>query len=139
VIFDSATEFGARAAHRVWHDRLGWLSSVRPNGSPHTHQVWFYWNGASFLLFARAEQERLGNIRQNPNVTLHLESNGDGRDLVILEGQAEILAAEPPEEEILEYLQKYSAWLTRLNWDREFFRGLYSVPYRVTPTSVTGL
>ena len=136
---DTSTEFGARVMRRLQSDGLGWLTSVRPNGTPHTHQVWFWWNGSSFLMFSRPELERLVNIRSNPNVTLHLDSDGDGRNIVVLAGTAEILDEDAPGDEVEAYLKKYARWIARLDWTRESFLGLYSVPYRVTPSAVTGM
>lgn len=66
------------AAHNYW------VSSTRPDGSPHTAPVWGLWYESSFY-FSTGDQSGKGkNLVARPFVSVHLES---GDEVVILEGQ----------------------------------------------------
>jgi hypothetical protein len=61
-----------------------WISSTRPDGSPHASPVWGLWHQGSFC-FSTGDQSVKGkNLSTNPFVSVHLES---GDEVVILEGK----------------------------------------------------
>lgn len=62
-----------------------WLSSVRPDGRPHSVPKWGVWVKGRFYFDGSPETRHARNIARNPYVTVHLES---GDDVVILEGTA---------------------------------------------------
>lgn len=94
-------------ARRLEESKNYWLSSVRPNGRPHTIPRWgvfvegrFYYDGSPETLHAR-------NIVQNPHVTLHLE---DGEQAVIAEGTSAPVGKPDPglaEKIAIAYCAKY--------------------------------
>jgi hypothetical protein len=60
-----------------------WLSSVRPNGRPHTIPRWGVFLEGKFYYDGSPETRHARNLVANPYVTLHLES---GDQAVIAEG-----------------------------------------------------
>ena len=68
-----------------------WLASVRADGRPHLAPVWFLWEGEAILIFSKPEQQKIRNIRQNPAVTLALDTADDGEDVLVLEGVAALV------------------------------------------------
>jgi PPOX class probable F420-dependent enzyme len=73
------SEFGRRAARRLKEERLAWLTTVSPKGTPQPVPVWFLWDGdASILLYSRPDKPKLRNITENPRVSLHLDGDGMG-------------------------------------------------------------
>jgi len=74
----SLVEERMSAAHNYW------ISSTRPDGSPHAAPVWGLWHQGSFY-FSTGDQSVKGkNLAANPFVSVHLES---GDEVVILEGK----------------------------------------------------
>ena len=69
-----------------------WVCTAQPDGRPHATPVWGVWVEGR-LFFDGSPQTRRGrDIRANPAVSVHLE---DGDQVVILEGNALILAGAP--------------------------------------------
>lgn len=60
-----------------------WLSSVRPDGRPHTIPRWGVWVGGRFYYDGAPTTRHARNLDANPACTLNLE---DGKEAVIAEG-----------------------------------------------------
>ena len=107
-------------------------------GRPEPVPVWFLWEGGeSSLLYSRPDTPKLRNIKQNPHVTLHLDGNGRGGDIVVCHGSAGV-SGDPPADEIAEYVEKYAAFIERNGWTPASFAADYSVPVRIAITRVRG-
>ena len=135
---ETTTEFGARAARRLREDRIGWLTTVRPDEMPQPVPVWFWWDGETFLTYSRPETQKLRNLATNPKVSLNLDGDGLGGDIVVLTGEARIVPDAPPADQVPEYAAKYAEGFTRIGMTAERFAATYSVPIRMTPTRLTG-
>src|SRR5690242_9108963 len=80
----------AHIDERLRADVIIWLTSVRPNGRPHSVPVWFLWDGASVLVFSQPDQ-KIRNLRANPAVVVALDNTAGGEDVVLFEGEAALL------------------------------------------------
>ena len=135
---DTTTPFGARAARRLRDEKIAWLTTTSPDGTPQPVPVWFLWDGAgSFLIYSRPGTAKLRNIEQRPRVALHLDSDGEGGEIVVVLGDA-ALSDDPPAHAVPEYVEKYGAFIARNSWTPESFAADYSVPLRVTATKLRG-
>jgi general stress protein 26 len=87
------------AAHNYW------ISSTRPDGTPHAAPVWGLWHQGSFY-FSTGDQSVKGkNLAASPAITVHLES---GDEVVILEGEVMVVSDLKLHEAINRvYKQKY--------------------------------
>lgn len=132
------TEFGARAARRLSEDVLAWLTVVDGAGTPQPSPVWFLWDGSSVLVYSHGAAKRLGHLRAHPRVSLHLQADGAGDDIVVLTGEAEIAPDEPPAAQNPAYLAKYGDRITRGWRTAEDFASIYSVPVRIRPQRLRG-
>ena len=135
---DFSRGFAARAVERLRPARIIWLVTVRSDGLPQPVPVWFLWDGQSFLIYSRDHQQKLRNIRRNPQVALHLDSDGRGGNITVFSGRAELATETPPAHEVPDYLERYRDLIARNSWSPEEFAQLYSIAIRVTPTGVTG-
>ena len=124
---------GAYAAGRLETSRVAWLTTVTANGTPLTSPIWFIWDGAEFLLYS-LESARARNVAERPRVSLNLDGNGKGGDIVVVEGTARIDESAPSVAENPDYLAKYKPIMDERGWTPEWFAGRYSVPIRITPT-----
>lgn len=130
---DESTEPGARAAERLRAELIGWLTTVSPDGQPQPSPVWFWWDGEEFRIYS-LESVRIENLEQNPRVSLTLDGDGTGGNVVIVEGEATIDRSRPSAAQDGEFLHKYRGRLDLYGWTPEWFAERYSVPVRVRPT-----
>jgi hypothetical protein len=74
------------AAERLASARNYWVSTTRPDGSPHSMPVWGIWLDDGFFFGSESKSAKSRNLLANPAIVVHLES---GDETVILEGRAE--------------------------------------------------
>lgn len=135
---DTSTAFGARAERRLRSERIAWLVTVRADGTPQPSPVWFLWDGESFLIYSRPRTQKLRNIARNPRVSLHLDGDGEGGDIVTVTGDARVAEGEPPADEVPAYVEKYGWGFERLGMTARRFARDYSVPIRVRFAGLRG-
>ena len=124
---------GAEIIERLKNDRIGWLTTVAPDGTPQTSPIWFLWNGDDVLIYS-LESARATNIMSHERVSLHLDGNGMGGDIVVLEGTASIDNDTPSCVDNPEYLVKYEPVMGGNGWTPEWFAERYCVPVRIAVT-----
>jgi PPOX class probable F420-dependent enzyme len=138
TLVDTSTEFGQRAERRLRDEKLAWLTTVNAAGTPQPVPVWFLWDGTdSVLIYSRPETPKLRAIDRNPRVSLHLDGNGQGGDIVVATGEAAV-SDDPPAHELSAYLDKYARLIERNRWTPQQFAGDYSVPIRITVRRIRG-
>ena len=130
---DSSDESGARAVERLSNDRIGWLATAAPDGTPQVSPIWFLWDNGEILVYS-LDSPRARNIASHPRVSLNLDGNGLGGDIVIVEGTARVDADAPSAADNPAYVAKYLPVMDDYGWTPEWFAGRYSVPIRITPT-----
>ncbi|MEV0293154.1 TIGR03667 family PPOX class F420-dependent oxidoreductase [Nocardia sp. NPDC050710] len=137
-VVDTETTFGAKVAERLNNELVAWLTTVGATGTPQPNPVWFQWRDGEFLLFSQAGTSKLRNIARNPRVSLHLNSNEHGGDIVVLTGTARIDDERPSDDEINSYTTKYTEGLVDISMTPEQFYAEYSVAVRITPDRLRG-
>ena len=50
---DQTKPNNAHVEQRLREEPIIWLTTVRPDGRPHTVPVWFLWDGETFLIFSQ--------------------------------------------------------------------------------------
>ena len=123
-----------RASQRLDEEAIIWFTTVRPSGQPQSSAVWFLRDGDEFLIYSLADTARVSNISANPRVSLNLDGNGRGGDVVTIEGLARIDPAAPPANEVDAYVAKYRSYMQRNGWTPEVFAAKYPVAIRVKAT-----
>lgn len=82
-----------------------WLTTVRPNGAPHTMPVWGIWLDGAYYFSTSATSRKGRNLQQNPNCVV---CNENAQEAVILEGVAQQLPdSDIPPQAFLDYKSKY--------------------------------
>jgi hypothetical protein len=124
------------------HDRISkshnyWLTTVRPDGSPHTMVVWGIWLDAAFYFSTSATSRKARNLQQNQHCVICSEN---AEEAVIVEG----IARKLPERDIptgafTDYKAKYA-------WELDPKRGpvfvvrpnvVFAMPEKQFPKGVT--
>ena len=129
-----------RAAHvneRLNNDLITWLTTVRPDGRPHTVPVWFLWDGSTILIF-RAIKVKVHELKQNSNVTLALDPSKNGDDIVVVEGTAELVEDVNITVTLPAFAKKYDVLLKEMGWTAEMMAPYYPHAVRVTPKKILG-
>lgn len=138
VQIDTSNEFGARAARRLNEEMIGWLTTVSSSGAPEPSPIWFLWDGETAVIYSRPNTPKLRHIAASSKVSLSLDGDGRGGDIVILTGDAQIDEAIPPANEVPEYVAKYAKGITGIGMTPASFAAAYSVPIRFRPARLRG-
>ncbi len=137
-MLDESSEFGARAARRLREEKLAWLTTVSPRGTPQPVPVWFLWDEPdSILLYSRPGMPKLRNLEHNPDLRLHLDGDGRGGNIVVCLGEGRV-SSDPPADRLPEYVSKYTWGFERNGWSAAQFASLYSVSIRITVRRIRG-
>jgi len=138
VFPDPATPFGQRVERRLRDEKVIWLTTVGTDGTPQPNPVWFLVDGTTVFVYNRPDAHRLAHIRRNPRVTLNLDGDGRGGDVIVLSGRAEIVGDQPLPHEFPPYVAKYREAAERVSGNVEEFSAEYSVALRITVDRVRG-
>ena len=111
-----------------------WLSTVRPDGTPHLVPIWFSWDGERVLIASKPHAKKVANLRSNPRVMLALGEPDEDFDVGLLEGIAEILDAPAAAVLPIDHLRKYRDQMAEIGLSPEEFLATYSLVIRVRPT-----
>jgi hypothetical protein len=76
----------SHVSERMGSSRNYWIGTTRPDGRPHAAPVWGVWLDNALFFGTDRRSRKARNLRENPEVVVHLES---GDDCVILEGVIE--------------------------------------------------
>ncbi|HEX7736565.1 MAG TPA: TIGR03667 family PPOX class F420-dependent oxidoreductase [Ktedonobacteraceae bacterium] len=136
AIFDLSKKRDAHIDQRLRENVIVWLTTVRPDGRPHSVAVWFLWDGESILIFSKPNQQKLHNIEQNSHVVLALDNTGEGDDPISLEGQATLLEEADVDVTLAAYTAKYGEKMKEINFTPEGMAKDYSQGIRIVPTRV---
>ena len=131
---DSRYPEQAHTAERLRTDEILWLATVRPDGRPHLIPVWFLWEGESILIFSKPANQKIRNLRQNPAVTVSLDTTDRGNDVIVLEGTAELVNDPGTTATLPAYASKYADLLADMQWTAEDMAREYSQAIRITIT-----
>jgi hypothetical protein len=88
------------AEQRLRKSHNYWITTVKPDGSPHTMVVWGLWLDGAFLFSTGSQSRKAKNLAENPSCVVSTEQ---AEEAVIVEGVAEI--AEVPVRRV--FLKKY--------------------------------
>lgn len=134
MIFDPNDERGAHALERLANDKIGWLTTVTPSGQPQTMPIWFLWVDGELLVYGDHRARRNANLAANPKVSVHLDDEGSGNDIVVVEGEARIDPDYPQVDNNPAYLAKYGEWIDAHLGGPARMAQTYSMPILITPT-----
>ena len=76
------------AEQRLRKSHNYWITTVKPDGSPHVMVVWGLWLDGAFLFSTGSQSRKARNLAQNPRCVVCTEA---AEEAVIVEGIAEIV------------------------------------------------
>lgn len=125
-------EISDSVRRRLDLEPIAWLTTVSPRGRPVASPVWFLFDGASLRVYSVENTSRTANLAVNPAVAVHLDGNGLGGDIVIIEGSAHIDADAPRSSDDTAYQEKYGRFMSTNGWTPEWFAANYPVALTIT-------
>jgi PPOX class probable F420-dependent enzyme len=123
----------ARILRFLEREPVVWLSTVRPDGSPHLVPIWFWWDGEALLVFSKPNAQKVRNLRKRPSVMLALGDAEDDFDVGIVEGHAELLETPAHELGMTGHLAKYRDRMAAMGLSPDEFVTTYSQAIRIRP------
>ncbi|HEX8600317.1 MAG TPA: pyridoxamine 5'-phosphate oxidase family protein [Chloroflexia bacterium] len=136
AILDLAQKRDAHVDERLRTEIIIWLATIRADGRPHLVPVWFLWDNSESVIYIFSKpDQKIRNLKQNPNVVLALNSP-TGNDVVTLEGTATLLERDDITTAHPDYVAKYQALLDQYGWTGESMSQSYTEPIRIEVTKV---
>ena len=102
------------AEQRLKKSHNYWITTVKPDGSPHTMVVWGLWQDGRFLFSTGAKSRKAQNLAQNPHCIVCTEK---AEEAVIVQGIAEIADVDARRKLIPVYERKYGWDLSSMKDD----------------------
>jgi PPOX class probable F420-dependent enzyme len=113
-------------------ERVVWLSTVRPDGTPHLVPTWFWWDGDALVVFSKPGAAKVRNLRTNPRLMVAVGDAEDDFSVGLIEATAAIV--EGPADVPDAFFVKYGSELGPGGLDPDTFRALYTQQIRISPT-----
>ena len=111
-----------------------WLSTVRPDGTPHLVPIWFSWDGERLFVASKPEARKVRNLRRNPRLMLALGEPDDDFDVGLVEAEAELPGATTVELLPAGHFDKYRDRMAAIGLDEATYVRDYSQPILIRPT-----
>jgi PPOX class probable F420-dependent enzyme len=124
---DPDPDLGPDVLARLHTDPNAWLSTLRPDGSPHLTPVWFVYAETTWWVCCSERSVKVRNLQHDNRVSLALE---DGVHPVVAEGVATILRDGYPSQVVQAFKAKYDGWDITTPFERGGARVLLRVPVR---------
>jgi len=102
-------ELTQEISSRLTADDYGWLTTVAKSGQPVPRLIWFFYDGSELVVYTMPGAAKVGHIRRHPQVSLNLDSDGNGGGIVVIGGAARIDAEGVDCREDAPYWAKYAA------------------------------
>jgi pyridoxine/pyridoxamine 5'-phosphate oxidase len=94
----------AWAEQRLKKSHNYWITTVKPDDSPHTMVVWGLWQDGRFLFSTGSKSRKARNLAENPNCVVCTENAAEA---IIVEGVAEIADVAARRKMLSVYERKY--------------------------------
>lgn len=121
------------AEQRLKKSRNYWITTVKPNGAPHTMVVWALWMDGRLLFSTGSKSRKSRNLTENPLCVMCTELASEA---VIVEGVAEVADLAARRKMLPVYERKYKFDLGGM---KEDMLAMKEPIYAVRPRVVFGL
>ena len=109
-----------------------WLSTVRPDGTPHLVPTWFLWDGEALLVWSKPNAVKVRNLRPTRALMVALGDAAADFNVGLIEaaGRCSSMDATIPAA----FLAKYATELAQAGLDPATYRATYTQAVRIVPT-----
>lgn len=124
----------ARIDRMLRQEPVVWMSTVRPDGTPHLVPIWFSWDGERLFVASKPEARKVRNLRDNPRLMLALGEPDDDFDVGLIEAEAVLPEATTAALLPPDHFAKYRDRMAAIGLDEATYVRDYSQPILITPT-----
>jgi hypothetical protein len=121
------------AEQRLKKSHNYWITTVKPNGAPHTMVVWGLWQDGRFLFSTGSKSRKARNLQRNAHCVI---CNEHAQEAVIVEGVAEIADVAARRKFLPVYEKKYKFDMSSMKAD---ILSMKEPVFAVRPQVVFGL
>jgi hypothetical protein len=121
------------AEQRLKKSHNYWITTAKPDGSPHTMVVWGLWQDGRLLFSTGSNSRKARNLAQNRNCVL---CNEHAHEAVIVEGVAELADVASRRKFLSTYQRKYKFDMSSMKGD---ILSMKEPVFAVRPRVVFGL
>jgi PPOX class probable F420-dependent enzyme len=129
-----SVELTQEVSSRLTSDHCGWLTTVAKSGQPVPRLIWFYFDGADLFVYSMPQAAKLTHIKAHPQVSLNLDSDGDGGGIIVVGGVAMVDATDIDCRTDEPYWAKYRDDAAKFGLTEAMAD--YSTRLKITPTKV---
>jgi PPOX class probable F420-dependent enzyme len=129
-----SVELTEELSNRLTSDHYGWLTTVAKSGQPVPRLVWFYFDGADLTVYSMPKAAKVAHIKAHPEVSLNLDSDGNGGGIIVVGGTAAVDATDADCREDGPYWAKYRE--DAANFGLTEAMATYSTRLKITPARV---
>lgn len=127
-------ELSQEVSSRLESDHYGWLTTVAKSGQPVPRLIWFYFDGTDLIVYTMPSAAKVAHIKARPQVSLNLDSDGNGGGIIVIGGTAAVDATDVDCRTDEPYWAKYQEASDKFGLTDSM--GSYSTRLRITPTKV---
>lgn len=127
-------ELSQEVSSRLESDHYGWLTTVAKSGQPVPRLIWFYFDGTDLMVYTMPSAAKVAHIKARPQVSLNLDSDGNGGGIIVVGGTVAIDATDVDCRADEPYWAKYREESDQFGLTDSM--GAYSTRLRITPTKV---
>jgi PPOX class probable F420-dependent enzyme len=127
-------ELTEEVSGRLNSDNYCWLTTVAKSGQPVPRLVWFYFDGADLTVYSMPQAAKVAHIKARPQVSLNLDSDGNGGGIIVVGGTATVDATDVDCRENEPYWAKYAELAAQFGLTEAM--ATYSTRLKITPSRV---
>jgi PPOX class probable F420-dependent enzyme len=127
-------ELTQEVSSRLTSDHYGWLTTVTKSGQPVPRLIWFYFDGTKLMVYSMPQAAKVAHIKAHPEVSLNLDSDGNGGGIIVVGGIATVDATDVDCREDEPYWAKYSEDAKKFELTEAM--AFFSTRLTITPTKV---
>ncbi len=102
------------AQQRLQDSHNYWITTVKPDGAPHTMVVWGLWLYGTFIFSTGRQSRKARNLTENPNCVVCTEH---AHEAVVIEGSADLADVPLRREFLKKYQKKYDFDMSGMEQD----------------------
>jgi PPOX class probable F420-dependent enzyme len=85
-----SAELTPEVIDRLNESQYGWLTTVAKSGQPVPKLVWFFFDGTALFVYSSPSAAKVAHVKRHPQVSLNLDSDGNGGGIIVIGGEATI-------------------------------------------------
>ena len=129
-----SVELTQEVSSRLGSDHYGWLTTVTKSGLPVPRLIWFFFDGTDLTVYSMPQAAKVGHVKARPQVSLNLDSDGNGGGIIVIGGTAAVDATGVDCRDDEPYWAKYREDAAKFGLTEAM--ASYSTRLKITPTKV---